>query len=76
MAYLAPFETFKENYEREISELQYNDEFIKKCREKALEYDKYDQILRCGLLQELNRCLPLHRRSEVFSGISNWQYSE
>lgn len=74
MAYLAPFETFREHAAREKSGSPYNEAFLKRCREKALEYDKEDRVLRAGLLQDLYRCLPVHARAMVFEGITNWEY--
>ena len=47
----APFETFPEHALREQSDEPYNGEFIQRCREKALEYDKLDRVLRASLLQ-------------------------
>ena len=75
----APWETFPEFATREASEAPYDDAFIRKCREKALEYDAVcfhgqpDKSLRAGLLQELYRCVPVHRRGNVFAGIANFQ---
>jgi hypothetical protein len=74
----APFETFAEAGEREKSEHPYNEAFIKRCREKALEYDKTlfhgkpDRILRSAHLQALEEYLPVHFRAEVFAGISDF----
>jgi len=76
MITMAPFETFREHAEREKSGAPYNDAFIKRCREKALEYDKEDKILRAGLLQELYGCIPVHRRGEVFAGIADFQRTD
>lgn len=72
MVVMAPFETFQDHGARDNSGSPYNEAFIRKCREKALEYDKEDTILRAGLLQELKRCLPFHFRNRVFEGISNF----
>jgi len=72
MIMIAPFETFREHADREKSEEPYNEVFIKQCRKKALEYDKLDEFLRPSLLRDLKRCIPLHHRSEVFDGISNF----
>lgn len=70
MVRMAPFETFSEHGERESSGVPYNEAFIERCREKALEYDKMDEFLRPSLLRDLKKCLPLHYRSKVFDGIS------
>lgn len=73
-AVMAPFETFPEHTAREESGAPYNDAFIKRCREKALEYDKGDNVLRVGLLQDLVPCVPRHYRSMVFEGIADFGY--
>ena len=70
MATRAPFETFPEHAAREKSGVPYSEEFIKRCREKALEYDKEDKFLRPSLLNELKLCIPLHYRAKVFDGIA------
>lgn len=70
MILLAPFETFAEHAERKKSAAPYNDAFINRCREKALEYDKLDEFLRPSLLEDLKKCVPLHYRGKVFDGIS------
>jgi hypothetical protein len=72
MATKAPFETFREYGEREESGEPYNEAFIERCRAKALEYDKFDPVLRAGLLQELKKCVPIHYRIRVFDGIANF----
>jgi len=41
---MAPFETFPEHAEREASNEPYNERFINRCREKALEYDKTSNL--------------------------------
>ncbi len=69
MALMAPFETFREHGEREISGEPYSEAFIQRCREKALEYDKLDEFLRPSLLRDLKRCVPFHCRGQVFVGI-------
>lgn len=66
---MAPFETFAEHGERERSEEPYSDNFIKRCRAKALEYDEKPRFIRISMLEDLQRCIPFHRRSEVFNGI-------
>jgi hypothetical protein len=71
---MAPFETFREHGERERSGEPYSDAFIRRCREKALDYSSKDAILRAGLLQDLWRCVPVHRRAEVFDGIPDFSY--
>ena len=68
-ATLAPFETFAEHYERERSGEPYNTQFIARCREKALQYDKEDEFLRPSLLRDLEKCIPFHYRRKVFDGI-------
>lgn len=73
MVIMAPFETFSEHREREASGVPYNDAFIQRCREKALEYDKMEEILRRPLLQDLKKCIPRHYRGKVFDGISNFE---
>lgn len=73
MVTLAPFETFAEHAEREKSGEPYNDAFIKRCRAKALEYDLEDVFLRPSLLKELKKCIPFHRRAEVFDGIRSFE---
>ena len=69
MAWMAPFETFVEHGEREESGEPYNKEFINRCREKALEYDKLDESLRMSLLSDLKKCIPMHYRDDVFGGM-------
>lgn len=66
---LAPFETFREHYERAVSDSPYNDEFIERCRQKALEYSKMDEFLRPSLLGELKKCIPRHFWNRVFADI-------
>ena len=72
MAKMAPFETFREHAEREKSDAPYNEAFISRCREAALEYNGFDRILRAGLLQDLETCVPIHYKAKVFDGISNY----
>jgi hypothetical protein len=67
---MAGFETFGEHADREKSDEPYSEAFIRRCREKALEYDKEDKFLRPALLQDLQLCVPLHFRGRVFEGIS------
>lgn len=71
----APFETYAEHYERANSDEPYNETFIERCRKKALEYDKLDEFLRPDLLMSLKKCIPLHYRSKVFEGISNFDWN-
>lgn len=63
---IAPFETFTDYRIRATSENPYDDAFINRCREKALEYDG-----RCGgLLSDLlKNCVPPQFRGKVFNGI-------
>lgn len=68
----APFETFREHAEREKSDEPYNEDFIRRCREKALEYDKLNEFLRPSLLKDLKKCIPVHYRNKVFDGISSF----
>jgi hypothetical protein len=70
----APWETFSEARKREESGEPYNREFINKCREKALEYNK-EEWGKNSLLKDLWICIPFHRRKEVFEGIS-WRPEE
>lgn len=72
---MAPFETFREHGEREKSGVPYNEAFMQRCREKALEYDKLDAFLRGPLLRDLRKCVPLHYRGKVFDGISVPEYT-
>jgi hypothetical protein len=72
MVRIAPFETFWEHRTREESGVPYNAAFIGRCREKAVEYDKMDKILRPSLLRDLEKCVPMHYRGKVFNGISNF----
>ena len=69
---MAPFETFREHGERASSEEPYSNEFINKCREKALEYDKERPMLRRALLLSLQECIPRHFKEEVFGGIGDY----
>ena len=69
---MAPFETFREHGEREDSGVPYNDAFIQRCRDKALEYDKLDPVLRNFLLRGLKTCVPMHYRGKVFDGVSSF----
>ena len=74
---MAPFETFADHSKRERSSEPYNAAFIKRCREKALEYDHDDcKALRAGNLQDLYRCVPFHFRGKVFDGITNFQRTD
>lgn len=66
----APFETFPDFADREAMESPYNEEFLAKCRAKAMEYDKEDIFLRGDLLSALQRSVPHHFRGMVFDGIS------
>ena len=68
---MAPFETFREHADRERSDEPYNEAFIMRCREKAIEYDKLDEVLRPSLLRDLKKCVPFHYRQKVFDGISS-----
>lgn len=72
MVLLAPFETFEEHSKREACDEPYNEAFIDRCREKALEYDQMDKFLRPSLLRDLKKCVPLHYRGKVFDGISSF----
>ena len=74
MSTRAPFETFREYETRLKSGEPYNKIFIQKCRAKALEYDKFDPVLRAGLLQELKRGVPVHYRGKVFDGMADFDY--
>lgn len=74
MPMMAPFETFREHGKRAASKAPYSDAFIARCREAALKYDKEDDFLRGPLLRDLRVCIPLHRRGEVFDGISVPEY--
>ena len=67
---MAPFETFAAHAKRAQSDEPYSDEFINRCREKALEYDKLDVFLRGISLNDLKMAVPYHRTAEVFAGIS------
>jgi hypothetical protein len=69
MVYLAPFETLAGHAEREASGELYNEAFIQRCREKALEYDRLNVFLRPSLLRELKKCVPFHYWGRVFDGI-------
>ena len=73
MATQAPFETFREHAIREQSDEPYSEDFIQRCREKALGYDKLERILRVPLLQDLKKCIPMHYRARVFDGITNFE---
>lgn len=66
---MAPFETFGEHAARASSEDPFSDEFVAKCREKALEYDKERPILRNALLIDLQQCVPRHFKEEIFRDI-------
>jgi len=66
---MTPWETFREHWERAKSGEPYNDVFLKKCREKALEYDKGDPFLRGIRLSDLRLCVPRHFQEKVFDGI-------
>lgn len=63
---MAPFETFSEHHARAWSEEPYNEEFIKKCREKALEYN--EELFGVDALYELKLVVPMHYRSKVLEG--------
>ena len=71
--YQAPWETFYDHRIRAESEAPYNEEFIKKCREKALEYNEINGVNGgvpdLYLLSELFLAVPFHKRSKVFSGL-------
>ena len=70
MIILARFETIAECAARAASDEPYSEEFIRKCREKAQEYDKEEWPLRTALLRELKPCVPRHFQGEVFAGIT------
>jgi hypothetical protein len=70
MICLAPFESLGEHAVRAASEEPYSDEFIKRCRDKAQEYDREEWPLRTALLRELKPCIPRHFQGEVFAGIT------
>jgi len=72
MAYMAPFETFRDHGVRERSSQPYNDAFINRCREKALEYNKLCKFLRPPLLRDLKKSVPFHYQGKVFEGIANF----
>lgn len=62
----APFETFAEHAHREASNNPFNDDFIRKCRDKYVEYLSEDKIIRASLLNDLRAAVPYHFRSVVF----------
>lgn len=64
---MAPFETFKEHQERAWSEEPYNEEFIKRCRKKALEYND-EEFGAAYALHELELSVPLHYRAKILEG--------
>jgi len=66
----APFETFPEYDIRSNSDSPYDQKFISRCREKALEYSLKDKFLRVSLLSSLMISIPMHYRGIVFDGIS------
>lgn len=70
---MAPFETFAEHAARERSETPYNYDFICRCREKALEYDREDSFLRGPMLRALKLAVPLHYRGKVFDCIRSFE---
>jgi hypothetical protein len=63
------FESEEDHDARFLSGEIYNDEYFKKCRDYALKVDKYDPLLRAGVLSSLKQCVPLHARGYVFNGI-------
>jgi hypothetical protein len=69
MSRMAIFETFAEAAEREKSGVPYNDTYISRCRQKAIEYSKLNKGLRAHLLRELEKDVPFHFRNKVFEGI-------
>lgn len=62
----APFETFAEHAHRAESNEPYNDAFIKRCRDKYVEYLTEDKIIRPSLLHDLYIVVPYHFRNRVF----------
>lgn len=64
---MAPFETFIEHHERAYSEFPYSDDFIDRCRAKALEYNK-EEFIGVSLLHELELSIPMHYRTKVLQG--------
>ncbi len=65
---MAPFETFSEHSKRAWSDEPYNEDFIKKCREKAVEYDNEDGFTQESALYQLELCVPMHYRAKVLEG--------
>ncbi len=64
---MAPFETFKEYDERVNSDEPYNEDFINRCRAKALEYDN-EPIFGVSCLYEIKLAIPMHYRDKVLEG--------
>ncbi len=64
---IAPFESFKEHHERAHSESPYNEDFIDRCRAKALEYND-EPFIGVSLLHELKLAVPVHCRTKVLNG--------
>lgn len=64
---MAPFETFPEHHARAWSDEPYNEKFISRCREKALEYNN-EPFIGVSLLHELKLAIPMHYRSKVLDG--------
>jgi len=48
----------------------YNDEFIARCREAAVQYDRGDKFFRLERLAQLWIAVPRHFRDRVFAGIA------
>jgi hypothetical protein len=72
--YPAPFETFAELAERESKESPYDEAYISRCRNKALEYSKHpSKGVRTFCLNDLEIAVPCHYRDYVFAGIIGWK---
>lgn len=63
----APFETFPEHHERAWSDEPYSEEFLRRCREKALEYNN-EEFIGASLLHEIKLAVPMHYRGKVLEG--------
>ena len=70
MIILAPFEAFEYYEKRKESVDPYGGAFIRRCREKAREYDKNDSGLRDLFLEVLMGCVPRQYWPQVFGGIN------
>lgn len=65
----ATWETFPEYLARRNSSDPYDDEFVVRSRNKAMEYDMETGNMRRKLLYDLSGAVPSRLRGEIFYGV-------